>query len=222
MITRPSTVKGFTLIELAVVLFILALLLGGLLGPLAVQVERKERDETRAAMELALEAIYGFALANRRLPCPDSSGDGAEDCGGSPMTVVGNIPWQTLGVEGVDAWGRPFIYRVTEAFADGTDGTGCGTATSGVSFELCSDGDIRIDDQAGSGAPYIAENIPAIVVSVGKERPTSAEASTDEKENLDGDADFVSRDYATDFDDLVLWISPNVLRNRMVTAGRLP
>jgi hypothetical protein len=33
---------------------------------------------------------------------------------------------------------------------------------------------------------------------------------------------FVSHNPTPTFDDLVIWISPNVLINRMVSAGKLP
>lgn len=45
---------------------------------------------------------------------------------------------------------------------------------------------------------------------------------TDEAENTDGDSNFVSHDFQPGFDDTVLWLSPNTLFNRMVTAGQLP
>ena len=63
-------------------------------------------------------------------------------------------------------------YRVTNNFADTTDGTGCGTATAGVSFELCSAGDIQIVDGSPGGNP-VAANIPAVIFSQGKNWATS-------------------------------------------------
>jgi hypothetical protein len=56
--------------------------------------------------------------------------------------------------------------------------------------------------------------------------------SADEVENAEGtlgiyaiatDNQFVSTDYAEDlFDDQLIWLSPYVLFNRMISAGRLP
>ena len=66
--------------------------------------------------------------------------------------------------------------------------------------------------------------IPAIVVSHGKNWATSA--SADEAENTDGDATFVDKDYSqtagAEFDDLMIWISPHILRTMTVKAGILP
>ena len=73
--------------------------------------------------------------------------------------------------------------------------------------------------------------MPAIVVSPGKNRNSAAltvsgALSAFEAENADGDDIFVSKNFSRDatleFDDLVVWTSPNILKNRMVVAGRLP
>jgi len=64
---RPS---GFTLIELAMVLFIVSLLIGGLLMPLTAQNEIQGRQETVKALATIREALIGFAVVNGRLPCP--------------------------------------------------------------------------------------------------------------------------------------------------------
>jgi hypothetical protein len=49
-----------------------------------------------------------------------------------------------------------------------------------------------------------------------------ASPDADEADNSDGDVSFVYKSTTPTFDDLVVWISPNVLINRMVAAGRLP
>ncbi len=64
--------KGFSLIELAIVLVVVALLLGGLLVPLTMQIEQQKIRETQKSMEEIKDALVGFALANGRFPCPAS------------------------------------------------------------------------------------------------------------------------------------------------------
>lgn len=69
--TRPSTrASGFTLIELAIVLFIVSLLIGGMLIPLSAQTEIRGHQETDKALATIREALIGFAAINGRLPCP--------------------------------------------------------------------------------------------------------------------------------------------------------
>jgi len=129
--------KGFSLVELAVALFIIALLLGGALIPLSSQIDVRNIAETRRSMESIRDALVGFAQANGRLPCPANGAtpagsvdtatwptpiaagaeqwDGANTC----YTFVGVVPWTALGIPETDAWGRRFTYRVSPIFADG-------------------------------------------------------------------------------------------------------
>ncbi len=233
--------SGFTLIELAIVLFILALLLGAILPPLTTQIEQRQREQTQAQLDEIKEVLFGFmfnqnnVLNKYRLPCPDcrdnagdcatmTANDGVEDIlgGASCATAMGNLPWVILGVKEHDAWGQRFTYRVTTTFGDNTDGANnppsCSDTTLNVSFALCSDGDIVVLNSAGGS--NLATEIPAIVVSYGKDW---AEApSTDEAENLNDDEYFVYRDYSFDIDDLMIWISPHILRTKMLNAGILP
>ncbi len=248
MKTIYSAQQGFTLIELAMVLFILGLLLSSFLAPLAARVEQQERNNTQIQLDEIEEVIYGYALQNNYLPCPDCSdntggcaaataGDGQEDrTVGVCASEIGNLPWVTLGVKGTDEWNNIFTYRVDDVFADSntpaSDGTplqpGCAgiSATLNVSFSLCSDGEIIVLNTAGAGGGNLALNIPAIVVSHGKNWPTNPPASADEIENTDPDITFVSGDFSanvvTGFDDMVIWISPHVLRTMSVKAGILP
>ena len=217
-----SLQKGFSLLEMAIVLVVLGLILGGVLLPLSTQMEKQDRDETQRTLEEIQEALIGYTMTNGRLTCPDTNGDGIMDMLTTCTNNQGTIPWIDLGTGKADAWGQLFTYRVTGNFADTTDGTGCGTPTAGVSFELCSTADINILD-ASAGNP-VASQIPAIIISHGKNWATTTSAN--ESENTDTDTTFVDRLYsnntAATFDDQVIWISPNVLKARLVSAGRLP
>ena len=159
---------------------------------------------------------------------------------GSPFTcanITGNaawgvLPWATLGVGETDAWGRRFTYRVTAKFADSTDGDGTGSCSvvTGVSFQLCSSGNLDVWTSSGH-TTKVADSVPAIVISHGTNGygayTTSgnqiAGASGDESDNATtSDNNYVSHDFTPTYDDLLVWISPSVLMNRMVTAGKLP
>jgi len=76
---------GFTLTELAVVVAIVALLLGGLLYTLSAQTDQRNFEETRRRLELARELLLAFAITNGRLPCPARSAATA-----APVTVTGD------------------------------------------------------------------------------------------------------------------------------------
>ncbi len=244
----PERATGFSLIELGIVLFILTLMLASFLAPLATQVDQRNISDTQKSLNDFKETLIGFALANGRLPCPadptiatglPNAGVERATCTGA--NVNGVLPWTTLGVSETDAWGRRYTYRVTASFADAiaantvTPPVTCTDTPTQSSFALCSQGDITITD----GSSNIATNIPAVVVSHGKNgygaytslgtQLSTAGAGPDELENTNANATFVSRLYTDNpaaaggaFDDIVVWVSPNFLFNRMVAAGKLP
>jgi len=171
---------------------------------------------------------------------PDDISDGVEDIlANTCATETGNLPWGALGVKGTDEWSNNFTYRVDDTFADRNNATTDGTpysagppivqpncqnksATLNVSFSLCSDGEIIILDAAAGNT--VAINIPAVVVSHGKN--WSNAPSPDETENTNGDVTFVEKVYSSttgsEFDDMLIWISPHILRTMSVKAGILP
>ena len=141
MIRCRST--GFTLTELAVVMAIIAVLIGGLLMPLAGQQDTRNRQDTEKALAVIQESLIGFAVVNGRLPCPATptlvSGTGGSCPAGGSATVAGCeattgsgtslacvnasgvLPWATLGLPETDAWGNRYTYRVTPMYARGID-----------------------------------------------------------------------------------------------------
>lgn len=259
MTISASNNHGFTLIEMAVVLLVVTLLLGGLLVPLSTQIEQRKISETQKLLEDAKEALVGYAAGhfsitdNRPyLPCPDLMisilgkipNDGQEDrCSASDASCVdgqcvypeGNLPWVTLGISPTDSWGNKLHYRVSNSFSSASVADG---------ITLTSTGDIRICPTTGcAAAQATGNNIPAVILSYGSngwgalsENGTqrASPTSTDERENvfpyLAGYTNtiFVSRTQtqtgtgAGEFDDIVTWLSPNILFNRMIVAGRLP
>ena len=77
--------RGFSLVELAVVMTILAFLLGGLLYTLSAQTEQRNFEETRRRLDQARDLILAFAITNGRLPCPARN-----VATGAPPTVMGD------------------------------------------------------------------------------------------------------------------------------------
>ncbi len=119
----PERPRGFTLIEVMVVIVILTLLLSGLVLPLAAQLQMRRGEETRRALGEAREALLGFAAAHGRLPCPASESSAGEEsfaAGGDASNgdcsnfYDGFLPGAALGISPLDtqgfmrdAWGSP-------------------------------------------------------------------------------------------------------------------
>lgn len=238
--THTDKTHGFTLVEMAVVLVILALLLGGLLLPLSAQIDQKNYTEVKKVLEDAKEALMGYSLANRHLPCPDkaaganngandSPNDGVEDFDalGNCITPEGNLPWATLSLPVRDPWEQRLIYRVTPTFSQRAPLN---------TFGLTQNGSLRVCNEAACNAPRLTDSAVAVIVSRGKNMgicstAPSLPACADERENDDNaDGDFVSHEPRvrtalnpnSEYDDVVVWLSSNILINRMVAAGQLP
>lgn len=235
---KPS--RGFTLIEMAIVLVIVTILIGGLAMPLAAQIQARRIAETKKTLEEAQYAIIGYAMTHPSttnplkpyLPCPATNGsNGLEDRVGNICAQAdGWLPWATLGTAAQDAWGNRLRYSVENRdYADRSKGFPNPVVPASLNLKrVCSTSACTVVD---------AINLPVVVYSHGPngwgarningntlKTPTSA----DELENTDGDPDFVSRtptqaDNASgEFDDLVVWISDGVLRSRVCPSGGCP
>src|SRR5690348_8544103 len=101
--------SGFTLVELAMVLFISGLLLVSLMYTLSASSEQRAREETSRRLEQARELLLTFAQAKGRLPCPAtlaSAGDESPAAGGvCTQYYAGYLPGRALGMQGLDASG---------------------------------------------------------------------------------------------------------------------
>ncbi len=197
---------GFTLVELAVVIAIVALILGALLTPLATQQQMRRNKEAERDLREIKEALIGFAIANGRLPCPDTDllPDGLENpfpslpppCPASE----GLLPWQTLGTIPTDPWGRIYRYRVSPEFTVLVQTGQPAGAPPGVpngQFDLFDVGTIRINTRRDDKTYIVlTTDAAAAVVSLGSNGSggvrldatiiPQAPAGTDERVNSDG------------------------------------
>jgi prepilin-type N-terminal cleavage/methylation domain-containing protein len=122
----PERNRGFTLVEIAIAVFIVVLLLGSILVPLTTQVENRKTEETIRNLDQAREALLGFAAANGYFPCPASATSNGQEPAGTnhggattcPAAVWGSnmyhgfLPAAALGFRptdsqgyALDAWG---------------------------------------------------------------------------------------------------------------------
>ena len=76
---KSMDMRGFTLLELAVTLFIVTLLLGGVLVPLQTQMEIRKSEETQRLLEQAREALLGYAASYGYFPCPADAASGGQE-----------------------------------------------------------------------------------------------------------------------------------------------
>ena len=233
----PRRKEGFTLVELAIVLVIVALLTSGLLLGVSAQRNAAENVDAQRQLENIRETLIGFALTRGRLPCPaisnlasSDANTGLENC----AQPHGVLPWVTLGLPELDPWGRRFTYFASSKFTAALPPGG-----ALASFTL-STGDPAASppDNAGtanikasgSSSGNVASDLPAVVVSHGSRGagaylPSGVQLPGvvgDEAENADADLTFISRTQDGSFDDLVTWVVPSILKSKMVAAGRLP
>lgn len=236
------TAAGFTLVELSIVLVIIALLAGGLLLSVGAQQEQAARSTTEKRIADTIDALIGYAAANGRLPCPAAPATTGVEAplGGGDCTNDWNgfVPARTLSlgptdINGylLDAWDNPIRYAITNANADSFS-TVNGMKTNwagglGPDLRVCNTG-VGITGAGATAAcaagSALTDTAVAVVFSRGK-NGGAAPASTDEIANGDADRVFVAHTPTTganEFDDIVAWLSPNILYNRLIAAGRLP
>lgn len=234
--------RGFTLVEIAIALAVFALMLGGGIMIFTKQTELQREKDARLLLTTARDALIGYAQANGRLPCPATATSGGVEApagGGACTANPGYLPARTLGIangadgylhdpRAIDLPAARIRYAVTTATMTSPNAatTQNGIKNVGMGFfdlvaapRVCS-------EAACSSPPQIA--IAVLVAPGANARQYPNGAGADEQENYDNDFDFVSREHSGpgspggEFDDLLEWISPSLLANRMVAAGQLP
>jgi prepilin-type N-terminal cleavage/methylation domain-containing protein len=209
--------RGFTLTEMAVVFLIASLLLATAMSTLSSQQERRDAEENTRRLNTAVDAVIGFALVNKRLPCPAvaaSSGIESPAGGGTCTTnFSGFLPAQSLGLQPtnssgylVDSYGNPIRYAVASAIVAGG---GCAGTTphftsqanlkaNGMSCKpndidvVCSLVGAGVDAKCNSTIHVAAaQTVAFIVFSTGKNGANTGNYGADETENTNGDAKFI-------------------------------
>lgn len=180
-----------------------------------------------------------------------TEGDPSKDCGDELISAVtpthgrcfnffsGFVPAATLGLSptdsqgfAIDAWGNQLRYGISNKGAGLVDfpftKLGGIKAVWAVDPSPLQTGLLRIcahitGSDCPTAADRITDNAVVVLFSTGKNGGT-APVSADELANWTNSSDrvFVSATPSAAFDDLVTWNSPNIIFNRMISAGRLP
>lgn len=193
--------SGFTLVEMAMVLLILGLLTSSFIVPLGAQIDGNNLKATDQQLNRIKEALLGYAIRNRQLPCPSNDATkGTQDL--ALCAQEGFLPWADLGVEGRDAWGSYFRYRAdSKHSANGAYNTTIPTTTDAL----------QVINKAAT-TTYVTSAV-AIFYSLGKDKTANADNATANQTYTQDD--FVPNS----FDDRLMWISDTELVSRLAAAG---
>lgn len=232
--------RGFSLTELAVVLVIVGLLMGGALMTLSAQMEQRSFDETQRRLEAAREAVLAFATVNARLPCPaapNTTGDESPAGGVCTNWYNGFLPARSIGFQPTDAQGYgldAYSNRIRYAVSNGVVAVAgppasCNNAnhfTNAGNFRLngvsCRPGDLDICTTAACAARVASQNTVAFTVFSSGKNGALAPNAGDEAENTDNDARFVLRPPSPNYDDVMVIVPAGVVYSKLLGAGVLP
>lgn len=232
--------RGFTLIEVAIVLTVVGILIyGGMLAVNPSVIAERERA-TRSTMTGVEKALEVYVIQHGCLPCPAdgrvpatiadagravAAGGGFYDSGCAPAgcaAISGAVPYRSLGLDenrASDGFGNRLTYAASGELAmpGAVERVGAAYPTPGLDFTP-----IAVTTSFGTEAGFAY-----ILVSHGEDGAGARAATTGQlqadrhgspgqTENADGDADFsdqvrVYRPGLQRFDDLLLYRTPAVL-----------
>jgi type II secretory pathway pseudopilin PulG len=208
-LSRPD---GFTIFEVALALFLIGLLFGGIAVPLQTQIDIRKIEETEQLLAEAREALIGYAAAHGYLPCPadgTSAGHEPEDSdhvAGKCPAYYGFLPAAALGFRrsdgygyAADAWGgaaNRIRYAVSNQAIGSAANTNALTRTGGIRnatianlsdsalslFHVC-DRAYGVSPGASCGsAGTLVSSAPVVIWSSGPNAATGG-TSSDEAQN---------------------------------------
>lgn len=176
--------------------------------------------------------------------------DGLEDALANDCEAFfGFLPGRTLGINGkynaagvlIDPWGSGYGYAVSD-FDVGADGIielvsangirNAGIAAVQPNLFVCDDSPVlgnQLDCTAAASNEVVGTNgeVAAVIISLGKDFEIPA-TSNIQAENLDNfndgtlDKVYIFTSRRDDYDDIVKWLSTNLLFSKMIEADQLP
>jgi prepilin-type N-terminal cleavage/methylation domain-containing protein len=202
---RPSGHKGFTIIELAMVLVIIGMIVGfgaSIVGPLTM---RAKRNETKEITQAAVDSIIGYAAINNLVP---------------DLTAPTNPDhFSTVVRTQNDSSGRPLQYVFDNALA--TPATPiCSRTTTNITVRICND--------AACGTFSQINNVAFLVVSPGENANNQtagsqavAAATVINTYQTGIQADPFAGDFTRatdDYDDIIKWITLAELQTKLACS----
>lgn len=228
---RPRHVGGFTLLELAVVLVILGTLGMMVSSAFSGAIDSRERERAQADAEAARQAVRAYVRSEKRLPCPDTNGDGREDGIGAACpagTDLGWLPHASLGLAPPEprARLRYGVYRRSvdlvapgEDHTDGQDLEGNGglvvALRAAMKTALDKNGPYLTGDNGRYGAENCANSAVAnpafVLIAPVADRDSDGNPFDGVNKTLADCIAAPSRAIGVDYDDVVLAESPDTL-----------
>lgn len=202
--------RGFTLIEIAIVLVIIGLLAGGGAAVLGMLTSRKARAESLDYLLSCKEAVISFASIHGRLPLTSADADGTVSDGDGQAS--GYFPYLDLKTAPADAYKRTLRYAVNANLTTNLSAT-CAALRSGLT------GAPAVVDADGAATAF---SVAAVLVGAG---PADADSDgnvfdrissgTFQGDNTDGNPNYLRHPPIDTFDDLILYIGDNELYGRI-------
>jgi prepilin-type N-terminal cleavage/methylation domain-containing protein len=234
---------GFTLVEIAIVLFIVGLLTRTLLEPIAIAQKHRQFDLTRSELQQVKDSVHAHLVAHGYLPCPHAGSKvnqlSSDHTSGVECEVLeGSVPAVLLGLSGaidsngslLDVWNRPYRYAVSlsnhttkgnQRFPDWTtrgEASNVGLRYLSSNLVLC----VEPSQAACAKNKVRANNLAFVVLSLGQD----VSASGAQLENQDGDETYIINPLSiradSPFDDQIVWSSTQDVLYWMLRAGWLP
>lgn len=224
---------GFSLVELAIVLFIMGLLVQASIEPLGRRLEHKRQGDAAAQLRQVQEHLRAYWVSYGHLPCPvtesiDTESGCIRGTGGVPaaeLSIVGAV--STAG-ELLDPWGRALGYSVslTDVNAGESPNTPDWLTSGEISRVMFTDleADLVVCLEALPNGCVTSNDLSADLVAVVVS--SGSKTTLREQDNRDGDLHYISAPYSSaqphEFDDQLIWLGRSELIYLALQAGWLP